>query len=311
MAVTKPPAPVIHLNELFWSVQGEGIHAGRTAVFIRLQGCPVGCAWCDSKSTWYNGGERLSLYQLATRINALPASDLFVVTGGEPLIHDLDPLLGHLRALWPERTVTLETSGAYPFKGSKRPDFTTLSPKAAARWHVDATVLLWLKQRGGEIKLVVDRSLTEGVIQQFSAEAEASRAPLVLMPEGSPPSEENLERTVRLLQRAPFAIFGPRLQYAYPAIGKLEGKNNEQISPMEARARAREQVTGSREVPQRAHPWTAPISHARAGMGMRTKDDLANAARGTVAQPFATPAPAEADHDDDRGKVRDRGNTEV
>lgn len=294
MPETKPDFPLIRLNELFWSIQGEGIYAGRTAVFIRLQGCPVGCSWCDSKSTWYNGGESITLYELALRVNALPASDLIVVTGGEPLIHDLDPLFGHCRTLWPERTITLETSGAYPFKGELRPDFVTLSPKAAARWEVDDTVSDALDRASGEIKLVVDRDLTEGVIQEFSAYADELAAPLVLMPEGSPPSDENVSRTVALLRRAPFARFGPRLQYAYGAIGKMEGKNNEIISPMEAKARARESRTGSREVLPGA-PAPSLLRSAAIDMTQRLTGHLLDGARrADLDKTIAAPAQPEA-----------------
>src|SRR5947209_170346 len=114
------------LNEHFWTIQGEGEHAGRTAVLLRLQGCPVGCAWCDSKLTWFGGGEPATLDEIAAIVEQYPWSELLVVTGGEPLIYDLDPLFRLLRDHFSDRSIHIETSGALPYRGRIRPDWTTL-----------------------------------------------------------------------------------------------------------------------------------------------------------------------------------------
>ncbi|MDR2863876.1 MAG: 7-carboxy-7-deazaguanine synthase QueE [Puniceicoccales bacterium] len=121
------------VNETFYSWQGEGMHLGRAAFFIRLHGCPVHCSWCDSAQTW-NAGSAASAAarhelasELAARAKATRA-ELVVITGGEPAIHDLAPLTTALRQTG--MPVHLETCGAFPLSGDF--DWVTLSPKRAA-----------------------------------------------------------------------------------------------------------------------------------------------------------------------------------
>lgn len=111
--------------ETFHSVQGEGHWMGTNAFFIRLAGCDVHCAWCDTKQSW-NASRHpqqsvAELGKLAASVN--PA--IVVVTGGEPLMHDLSALTHqlHVHSL----QVHLETSGAHPLSGTF--DWITLSPK--------------------------------------------------------------------------------------------------------------------------------------------------------------------------------------
>lgn len=114
--------------ETFHSLQGEGAHAGRSALFIRLAGCTVGCSWCDTKHSWPDGVHpSLSLEELtATALAAQQAGAAFVViTGGEPLHHDLGPLCAALRSTG--LPLHLETSGVDPLSGAF--DWITLSPK--------------------------------------------------------------------------------------------------------------------------------------------------------------------------------------
>lgn len=115
--------------ETFHSLQGEGHHAGRSAFFIRLAGCNVGCPWCDTKHSWpADQHPSIALETLAQRaLNAQNNGAAFVViTGGEPLHHDLGPLtqvIDHHADL----PIHLETSGVDPLSG--RFDWITLSPK--------------------------------------------------------------------------------------------------------------------------------------------------------------------------------------
>ncbi|PZS00107.1 MAG: 7-carboxy-7-deazaguanine synthase QueE [Chloroflexi bacterium] len=227
----------LQLNEHFWSIQGEGAHAGRTAVFLRLQGCPVGCSWCDSKLTWYAGGERVAVEAIPEIVSVYPESELIVITGGEPLIYDLDPLLETLRRHFPQRSLHLETSGAFPYKGVERPNWTTLSPKYPVDFDVAPNVLL----AASELKYVVDEHFTPEIVQRHEQELAALGRPLppvCLMPEGCPPLAETVERTMQLLRRHPTWRFGPRLQYSHTAIAEGEGRNNQQVTSEDARAAA-------------------------------------------------------------------------
>ena len=101
--------------ELFHTVQGEGLFSGQAACFIRLGGCDVGCAWCDVKESWdASAHPRRSAADLAAEAASHPAR-IVVVTGGEPLMHDLQPLTDALRARG--LRTHLETSGTHPLTG--------------------------------------------------------------------------------------------------------------------------------------------------------------------------------------------------
>lgn len=113
------------LMEAFYTVQGEGLHAGKAAYFIRLAGCDVGCVWCDVKDSWdASAYPSVSVTQMADEAQASGAK-LAVITGGEPAMYDLNALCNALR----ERglAVHIETSAAHEIRGSF--DWVTLSPK--------------------------------------------------------------------------------------------------------------------------------------------------------------------------------------
>jgi 7-carboxy-7-deazaguanine synthase len=111
--------------ELFYSLQGEGYHQGKAAFFIRLAGCDVGCVWCDVKDSWDASKHPvLSVEEIVAAAAAHP-SRIAIVTGGEPLLHQLDPLTTALRAAGFQTHI--ETSGSSPMSGSW--DWVSLSPK--------------------------------------------------------------------------------------------------------------------------------------------------------------------------------------
>jgi 7-carboxy-7-deazaguanine synthase len=113
------------LVEEFFSLQGEGFHAGRAAYFIRLGGCDVGCSWCDSRFSW--NPEIHPMIDADTIIgNAIQSgTDSVVVTGGEPLMWNLDYLCNGLKKK--NINTFIETSGAYSMSGKW--DWICLSPK--------------------------------------------------------------------------------------------------------------------------------------------------------------------------------------
>ena len=111
--------------ETFHSVQGEGNHTGVSAFFIRLGGCDVACPWCDTKESWNaKPHPKRSILELAEEVKqAQPA--IAIITGGEPLLHDLTPLTVAIKQQ--NIPVHLETSGSHPFSGEF--DWVTFSPK--------------------------------------------------------------------------------------------------------------------------------------------------------------------------------------
>jgi len=113
------------IMEYFYTIQGEGFHSGRPAFFIRLSGCDVGCVWCDVKESWdINDQQYMSIDVLLQEIQKTKA-DFIVITGGEPLMHNLSTLSKKLKEL--NKTIAIETSGTYPSKGII--DWFCFSPK--------------------------------------------------------------------------------------------------------------------------------------------------------------------------------------
>lgn len=116
---------LLPLVEDFYTIQGEGFHAGKPAYFIRLGGCDVGCAWCDSKNSW--NPKLFPPVPIETIVhNAVQqTAKAIVITGGEPLTYPLEPLCKALKEQGME--IFLETSGSQPLSGQI--DWICLSPK--------------------------------------------------------------------------------------------------------------------------------------------------------------------------------------
>ncbi len=113
------------LMESFYSIQGEGYHQGKAAWFVRLAGCDVGCVWCDVKESWEaNAHPSCNIIDIIRP--AVQSSARFVViTGGEPLLYNLDLLTQNIRS--EGKATHLETSGSHPLSGTW--DWICLSPK--------------------------------------------------------------------------------------------------------------------------------------------------------------------------------------
>ena len=115
---------MLPLMEAFYTIQGEGYHKGAAAYFIRIGGCDVGCHWCDVKESWdAKLHPPTAIENIANQASAY--SDTIVVTGGEPLMWDMQPLTSLLKDK--KLKTHIETSGAYIFSGDW--DWICLSPK--------------------------------------------------------------------------------------------------------------------------------------------------------------------------------------
>lgn len=116
---------LLPLMEEFYTIQGEGYNTGKAAYFIRLGGCDVGCHWCDVKESWDAEIHPLThADQIIINAEKYPGKAV-VITGGEPLIYNLDYLTHKLQSRGIQTFI--ETSGAYPLSGSW--DWICLSPK--------------------------------------------------------------------------------------------------------------------------------------------------------------------------------------
>jgi 7-carboxy-7-deazaguanine synthase len=114
------------LVEEFYTIQGEGFHSGKAAWFIRLGGCDVGCNWCDSRFSWDPTLHPLIDTDILIKNAYNSGADSVVITGGEPLMWNLDYLCTGLKNH--DLKTYIETSGTYPLSGNW--DWICLSPKA-------------------------------------------------------------------------------------------------------------------------------------------------------------------------------------
>ena len=122
------------LVEKFHSLQGEGFHAGKSAFFIRLAGCEVGCSWCDTKNSWNKKKfPSISIQNIVNEIKIArnQGASFCVITGGEPLHHNLDNFCKTIKketsGAGGSIKIHIETSGVNSISGSY--DWITLSPK--------------------------------------------------------------------------------------------------------------------------------------------------------------------------------------
>jgi 7-carboxy-7-deazaguanine synthase len=182
------PSDSFRVSEIFLSLQGEGPSAGTPAHFVRLQGCDVGCHWCDTKYSWeFSGGRVLEGPGIWTEALALGEAPLLVLTGGEPLEHPgVAALIDGALARWDR--VEIETSGVEPPPVSHPRLAYNVSPKppsATPEWkrtwrHVEA----WKSEPRATFKLVVGAEPDlEDALRMISSHA-LPRERVMLMPEG-------------------------------------------------------------------------------------------------------------------------------
>ena len=131
--------------EHFYTLQGEGFHAGRPAYFVRLGGCDVGCVWCDVKESWdASQHNSMSIQEIISEIKK-SKTEFVVITGGEPAMYDLTDFVDQLHANNFE--VAIETSGCYPLYGTI--DWYCFSPKKFKKPVEEAY------QKANELKVVI------------------------------------------------------------------------------------------------------------------------------------------------------------
>ncbi len=165
-------AQTLPVMEHFYTLQGEGMHQGKAAYFIRLAGCDVGCVWCDVKESWDRSKHPdLSIEFLLNEIKKTP-TQIVVITGGEPLMHELGPLTTQLQAAGYK--THLETSGAHPLSGNW--DWICLSPKKFKAPLAD------ILPKADELKVVVFNKTDFEWAEQYASKV-GKKCALYLQPE--------------------------------------------------------------------------------------------------------------------------------
>ena len=180
--------PTYRISEIFLSLQGEGPSAGTPAHFVRLQGCGVGCHWCDTKYSWEaQGGRELAAEGIWAEAQALGRAPLVVITGGEPLERaDLGTLLEQAIARWSR--VEVETSGIAAPPLSHPRLFYNVSPKlpsATPRWADSWRAMsAWQAEPNATFKVVVGDPPDPDDALRLIAEHGLPVDRVMLMPEG-------------------------------------------------------------------------------------------------------------------------------
>ena len=113
------------VNEIFYSLQGEGFHTGTASVFVRLSGCNLRCHFCDTR---HESGKEMSVQQIIDAVNRWPQAPLLVLTGGEPSLWIDEAFVAALKSQT-GKMIAIETNGTHPLPNGI--DWVTLSPKNA------------------------------------------------------------------------------------------------------------------------------------------------------------------------------------
>ncbi len=187
-AIVNSELPVM---EDFYTIQGEGFYQGNAAYFIRLGGCEVRCVWCDVKDSWdVNAHPKQEITSLVNKAKE-SGTNIVVITGGEPSMHNLDNLTQSLK-LAGLRT-HIETSGAYPLTGTW--DWICFSPKKFKAPHATVPVL------ANELKAVIFHKTDFEWAEEFAAKV-SPNCQLYLQPEWSK-EDDMLPQIVNYVKKHP------------------------------------------------------------------------------------------------------------
>ncbi len=165
---------MLPLMEEFYSIQGEGHNTGQAAYFIRVGGCDVGCSWCDVKESWNRKLHAPTLSDQIIENAAKHPAKAVVVTGGEPLMYNMDYLCSQLK----KNNITrfLESSGAHPFSGDW--DWICVSPKK------NSPPVESVYKRAHELKVVI-QTIDDFKWAEENAKLVSKECQLYLQPEWS------------------------------------------------------------------------------------------------------------------------------
>lgn len=179
----------LFINDLFWTLQGEGFHAGRRALFVRMPHCNLRCSWCDtsfdSHSQWFEDDFKTVALEEPAKFA--------VVTGGEPTMHRHTPkIVDILKQL--DFYVAVETNGT--FAPNAKFDWITCSPKRDAEYHVHEQLYPLVN----EFKYVVDKDFDFSVLRRHDLETTDTR--LSLSPEFND-FNENVSKIISYIKQDP------------------------------------------------------------------------------------------------------------
>jgi len=182
----------LKVNEIFASVQGEGLRQGEPTIFVRLSGCNLRCDFCDTKYAWESGGD-ISVQQVIEQVKQqhkeFPA-DWVCITGGEPLLQDIRELSQKIKS--EDLKIQIETNGT---RFQKLPvDWYTVSPKPD-KYFIHPELIKITR----EVKLVVTEELDFEVVRKIRQEFPPA-TPILLQLESN--KEKSRQKGLKLLKNA-------------------------------------------------------------------------------------------------------------
>jgi len=149
----------LRINDVFWTVQGEGANAGKRALFVRMPFCNLACSWCDTTFNTFTKWTKETFKTFAT----LESARLAVVTGGEPMMNkDTPTVVQWLKDLG--FTVACESNGTFPIVQGI--DFVTVSPKRDADYDIHPSAF----EKASEFKYVIDEGFQWEVLKRHNVQ---------------------------------------------------------------------------------------------------------------------------------------------
>ncbi len=173
------------INEIFYSIQGEGPSIGKPSVFLRLGGCNLKCKWCDSKYTWdpkVSDNKVMKLDQIIKKIESYPCNHL-VITGGEPVLQQdgLKELLSELKKYY----VEIETNGSIALKINKYIEQFNCSPKLKNSGNLPYPLKILPTNKKVIYKFVISNKSDLNEVKKYCKKYKIPKNRTWLMPEGT------------------------------------------------------------------------------------------------------------------------------
>ncbi|TET66765.1 MAG: 7-carboxy-7-deazaguanine synthase QueE [Candidatus Aminicenantes bacterium] len=187
-----PQLHILKITEIFSSIQGEGLRQGEASIFIRLSGCNLKCAFCDTKYAWEGGKEMLTTHvvEKAKKLRKQLPTKWVCLTGGEPLLQDVKALVKTLK----EENFKVQVETNATIYRSLSVDWYTVSPKPENYFYQPV-----YRKRAKEVKVVVTKGLEFGVVQTLRQEF-PDKIPILLQPQSNMKWSMNLG--IKLLRQA-------------------------------------------------------------------------------------------------------------
>jgi len=186
------PLPTLRINEIFFSAEGEGGRQGQPTIFLRLSGCNLRCDFCDTRYAWEEGQEinQETILSKIVGFRKKYKTDWISITGGEPLVQDIKPLVEKLKQAGFK--IQIETNGTKPI--TFEVDWLTVSPKPPDFFSTRTS-----RQQATEVKLVVTKNLKLAEVEKVRKKFRVN-IPLWLQPKSN--EDWSYQRAWRLFEQA-------------------------------------------------------------------------------------------------------------